>query len=79
MSDGSRRGDPDIHVPSCLECAQTINALQRIADIVIQKSTAKVGLTVTEGLEREARDRRGRRRNPHPGDELPDGISRQHL
>jgi len=45
-------GDPDIHVlllPS--NAHKTINALQRIADIVIQKSTREgFGLTVTEGL-----------------------------
>ena len=45
-------GDPDIHVlllPS--NSHKTINALQRIADIVIQKSTREgFGLTVTEGL-----------------------------
>ena len=45
-------GDPDIHVlllPS--NAHKTINALQRMADIVIQKSTREgFGLTVTEGL-----------------------------
>jgi trehalose synthase len=45
-------GDPDIHVlllPS--DAHRTINALQRLADIVIQKSTREgFGLTVTEGL-----------------------------
>ncbi len=45
-------GDPDIHVlllPS--NAHKTINALQRIADIVVQKSTREgFGLTVTEGL-----------------------------
>ena len=45
-------GDPDIHVlllPS--NAHRTINALQRIADIVVQKSTREgFGLTVTEGL-----------------------------
>ena len=45
-------GDPDIHVlllPS--DAHRTVNALQRIADIVIQKSTREgFGLTVTEGL-----------------------------
>jgi trehalose synthase len=44
--------DPDIHVlllPS--DAHRTINALQRLADIVIQKSTREgFGLTVTEGL-----------------------------
>ncbi|BDV43792.1 glycosyl transferase family 1 [Geotalea uraniireducens] len=44
--------DPDIHV-LCLpsDAHRTINALQRLADIVIQKSTREgFGLTVTEGL-----------------------------
>ncbi len=45
-------GDPDIHVlllPS--RSHKTINALQRLADIVLQKSTREgFGLTVTEGL-----------------------------
>ena len=45
-------GDPDIHVlllPS--DAHRTINALQRIADIVLQKSTREgFGLTVTEAL-----------------------------
>ena len=45
-------GDPDIHVlllPS--NSHRTINALQRLADIVVQKSTREgFGLTVTEGL-----------------------------
>ncbi len=45
-------GDPDIHVlllPS--NAHRTINALQRLADIVLQKSTREgFGLTVTEGL-----------------------------
>ncbi len=45
-------GDPDIHVlllPS--DAHRTINALQRLADIIIQKSTREgFGLTVTEGL-----------------------------
>ncbi|RII27167.1 MAG: glycosyl transferase family 1 [Geobacter sp.] len=45
-------GDPDIHVlllPP--DDHRTINALQRLADIVIQKSTREgFGLTVTEGL-----------------------------
>jgi trehalose synthase len=44
--------DPDIHV-LCLppNAHQTINALQRLADIVVQKSTREgFGLTVTEGL-----------------------------
>jgi trehalose synthase len=44
--------DPDIHVlllPS--DAHKTINALQRLADIVLQKSTREgFGLTVTEGL-----------------------------
>lgn len=45
-------GDPDIHVELLPAAAhRTINALQRIADIVIQKSTREgFGLTVTEGL-----------------------------
>ncbi len=45
-------GDPDIHVlllPSSSH--RTINSLQRLADIVVQKSTREgFGLTVTEGL-----------------------------
>jgi len=45
-------GDPDIHVlllPG--DAHRTVNALQRLADIVIQKSTREgFGLTVTEGL-----------------------------
>ena len=44
--------DPDIHVlllPS--DSHKTINALQRLADIILQKSTREgFGLTVTEGL-----------------------------
>jgi len=46
------QGDPDIHVlllPSGAH--KTINALQRLADIILQKSTREgFGLTVTEGL-----------------------------
>jgi trehalose synthase len=45
-------GDPDIHVlllPS--DAHRTVNALQRMADIIIQKSVKEgFGLTVTEGL-----------------------------
>ncbi len=45
-------GDPDIHVlllPA--DANRTINALQRLADVVIQKSTREgFGLTVTEGM-----------------------------
>lgn len=45
-------GDPDIHVlllPSGAH--RTINSLQRLADIVLQKSTREgFGLTVTEGM-----------------------------
>jgi trehalose synthase len=45
-------GDPDIHVlllPP--DSHRTINALQRLADIIIQKSTREgFGLTVTEGM-----------------------------
>jgi trehalose synthase len=46
------QGDPDIHVLSLPpDVHRTINALQRLADIVIQKSTREgFGLTVTEGL-----------------------------
>lgn len=45
-------GDPDIHVELLPPAAnRTVNALQRIADIVVQKSTREgFGLTVTEGL-----------------------------
>ena len=46
------KDDPDIHV--CLlppDAHRTINALQRLADIIIQKSTKEgFGLTVTEGM-----------------------------
>ena len=44
--------DPDIHVLLLPPDAhRTINALQRLADIVIQKSTREgFGLTVTEGM-----------------------------
>jgi trehalose synthase len=49
---GAANGDPDIHVkllPS--DAHRTINALQRLADIVIQKSTKEgFGLTVTEAM-----------------------------
>ena len=46
------QGDPDIHVLLLPTGAhRTINALQRLADIVLQKSTREgFGLTVTEGL-----------------------------
>jgi len=49
---GAADGDPDIHVLSLPpDVHTTINALQRVADIVIQKSTREgFGLTVTEGL-----------------------------
>jgi trehalose synthase len=44
--------DPDVHVlllPA--DAHRTVNALQRLADIIIQKSTREgFGLTVTEGL-----------------------------
>lgn len=45
-------GDPDIHVMLLPSGAhKTINALQRLADIILQKSTREgFGLTVTEGL-----------------------------
>lgn len=45
-------GDPDIHVLLLPPDANTtINALQRLSDIVIQKSTREgFGLTVTEGM-----------------------------
>lgn len=45
-------GDPDIHVLSLPpDVNRTINALQRLADVVIQKSTREgFGLTATEGL-----------------------------
>jgi trehalose synthase len=44
--------DPDIHVLSLPSNAHvTINALQRLADIILQKSTREgFGLTVTEGM-----------------------------
>jgi len=46
------KGDPDIHVlllPS--DAHRTVNALQRLADIVVQKSLREgFGLTVTEGM-----------------------------
>jgi trehalose synthase len=45
-------GDPDIHVlllPP--DSHRTVNALQRLADVIIQKSTKEgFGLTVTEGM-----------------------------
>jgi trehalose synthase len=46
------KGDPDIHVLLLPPDAhRTVNALQRLADIVIQKSLREgFGLTVTEGL-----------------------------
>jgi len=46
------KGDPDIHVLLLPPNAhRTINALQRVADVVIQKSLREgFGLTVTEGL-----------------------------
>lgn len=46
------RGDPDIHVLVLPPTAKReINALQRAADIIIQKSTREgFGLTVTEGM-----------------------------
>ncbi len=46
------QGDPDIHVLLLPTGAhKTINALQRLADIILQKSTREgFGLTVTEGL-----------------------------
>lgn len=45
-------GDPDVHVLLLPPDAHlTINALQRLSDIIIQKSTREgFGLTVTEGL-----------------------------
>ncbi|HET6421948.1 MAG TPA: glycosyltransferase [Geobacteraceae bacterium] len=45
-------GDPDIHVLLLPPDAhRTINAIQRLADIIIQKSTREgFGLTVTEGM-----------------------------
>jgi trehalose synthase len=45
-------GDPDIHILLLPPAAhKTINALQRAADIILQKSTREgFGLTVTEGL-----------------------------
>lgn len=45
-------GDPDIHVVLLPPNAhRTINAFQRIADIILQKSTREgFGLTVTEGM-----------------------------
>lgn len=49
---GAAQGDSDIHVLLLPPDAhRTINALQRLADIIIQKSTREgFGLTVTEGL-----------------------------
>lgn len=45
-------GDPDIHVLLLpMNAHKTINALQRLADMILQKSTSEgFGLTVTEGL-----------------------------
>jgi len=44
--------DPDVHVLDLPPTAhETINALQRLADIILQKSTREgFGLTVTEGM-----------------------------
>ena len=49
---GTAENDPDIHILLLPPNAhRTINALQRLADIIIQKSTKEgFGLTVTEGL-----------------------------
>jgi len=49
---GAAGDDPDIHVLQLPpDSHRTINALQRLADIIIQKSTREgFGLTVTEGL-----------------------------
>ena len=49
---GAAENDPDIHIRLLPPNAhRTINALQRLADIIIQKSTKEgFGLTVTEGL-----------------------------
>jgi trehalose synthase len=46
------KGDPDVHVLLLPPDAhRTVNALQRVADVVIQKSLREgFGLTVTEGL-----------------------------
>lgn len=45
-------GDPDIHILSLpSDVHRTINALQRMADIIVQKSTREgFGLTVAEGM-----------------------------
>ena len=64
-------GDPDIHVlmlPS--DAHRTINALQRAADLIMQKSIREgFGLTVTEGMwKRKAGYRRRHRRHPSAGD-----------
>jgi trehalose synthase len=53
LTDEARAGDPDIHLLSNIQQvgAVQINAFQRAADVVIQKSLREgFGLTVSEGL-----------------------------
>jgi len=53
LTDAARAGDPDIHLLSNIQQvgAVQINAFQRAADVVIQKSLREgFGLTVSEGL-----------------------------
>jgi trehalose synthase len=53
LTDAERAGDPDIHLLSNIQQvgAVQINAFQRAADVVIQKSLREgFGLTVSEGL-----------------------------
>ena len=53
LTDEARAGDPDIHLLSNIQQvgAVQINAFQRAADVVVQKSLREgFGLTVSEGL-----------------------------
>ncbi len=53
LADEARAGDPDIHLVSNIQQvgAVQINAFQRAADVVMQKSLREgFGLTVSEGL-----------------------------
>ena len=73
--------DPDIHVLLLPPDAhRTINALQRLADVVIQKSTKEgFGLTVTEGMWKgKPVVGRGRGRDPPPGGEPPHRVPGEH-
>ena len=69
LTDEARAGDPDIHLLSNIQQvgAVQINAFQRAADVVMQKSLREgFGLTVSEGaLEGPAGRRRAVRRHHH--------------